>query len=484
MDNQNAGAPSGDHSHIFLGASHAANERRTWAAIALTMVMMVAEIAGGTLYGSLAVVADGFHMATHALALLIAALAYTFARRHAYDSRFVFGTGKFGDLAGYTSAIILAMIALIIGYEAAARLFLPVTIHFDEAILIAAAGLIVNVLTAWLLGGDHHGHAHGAGDHAGPEAHAHDEPRRIDTGVGRFLLEVFEDGVPPRFRLRSADSLEVMPVLSGRIFTIETERPDGARQIFHFTDRGTFLESIEEIPEPHAFKARLRFAGLDNEEVYELDFAEHAHAGGAAERDNNMRAAFVHVAADAGVSVLAICGLLLGRFFGWFFMDPVMGIMGALVIANWAYGLMRDTSGMLLDMNPDKDVTEELRRAIESGGDRLADLHVWRLGPGHLGAIISVLTDASRDAEFYRSKLSRFHMLSHVTIEVRRATLQPQPLRARSFRSLFNYFAISLGKLNKTGAPLALRCDYHGPKASPLSNEGMKAGERLFARSD
>ena len=433
MEDHHAKAPLGDHSHIFLGAGHAQNERRTWAAISLTLVMMVAEIAGGTLFGSLAVVADGFHMATHALALLIAALAYTYARRHANDLRFVFGTGKFGDLAGFASAIILAMIALIIGYEAAMRFFAPVTIHFDEAILIATAGLIVNVVTAWLLGGggDHHAHTHGHshGDLAGHAAHAHDETRRIDTGRDVLLLEVFEDGVPPRFRLRHENKLELAPVLGESGATIETERPGGARQAFRFVDRGAFLESVEEIPEPHAFKARLRLAGLDREDVFELDFVEHAHAGtsaaSAAERDNNMRAAFVHVAADAGVSVLAIGGLLLGRFFGWVFMDPVMGLIGALVIANWAYGLMRDTGSVLLDMNPDKDMTDELRRAIESGGDRLADLHVWRLGPGHLGAIISVLTDAPRDAEFYRSLLSRFRTLSHVTIEVRRAIARP-----------------------------------------------------------
>ncbi|MGO9720111.1 MAG: CDF family Co(II)/Ni(II) efflux transporter DmeF [Methylocella sp.] len=433
MEDHHVKAPLADHSHIFLGAGHAQNERRTWAAISLTLVMMVAEIAGGTLFGSLAVVADGFHMATHALALLIAALAYTYARRHANDLRFVFGTGKFGDLAGFASAIILAMIALIIGYEAAMRLFAPVTIHFDEAILIATAGLIVNVVTAWLLGGggDHHAHTHGHshGDLAGHAAHAHDETRRIDTGRDVLLLEVFEDGVPPRFRLRHENKLELAPVLGESGATIETERPGGVRQTFRFVDRGAFLESVEEIPEPHAFKARLRLAGLDREDVFELDFVEHAHAGtsaaSAAERDNNMRAAFVHVAADAGVSVLAIGGLLLGRFFGWVFMDPVMGLIGALVIANWAYGLMRDTGSVLLDMNPDKDMTDELRRAIESGGDRLADLHVWRLGPGHLGAIISVLTDAPRDAEFYRSLLSRFRTLSHVTIEVRRAIARP-----------------------------------------------------------
>ena len=434
MEDHHAKAPLGDHSHIFLGAGHAQNERRTWAAISLTLVMMVAEIAGGTLFGSLAVVADGFHMATHALALLIAALAYTYARRHANDLRFVFGTGKFGDLAGFASAIILAMIALIIGYEATMRLFAPVTIHFDEAILIAAAGLIVNVVTAWLLGGgggDHHAHTHGHshGDLAAHAAHAHDEARRIDTGRDVLLLEVFEDACRRvsgyvtktnsnlrRYSARVAPrSKPKVPAAPGRPFASSIAE--------HFSNR------LRKFPSRMRSRPACELAGLDREDVFELDFVEHAHAGtsaaSAAERDNNMRAAFVHVAADAGVSVLAICGLLLGRFFGWVFMDPVMGLIGALVIANWAYGLMRDTGSVLLDMNPDKDMTEELRRAIESGGDRLADLHVWRLGPGHLGAIISVLTDAPRDAEFYRSRLSRFRALSHVTIEVRRAIARP-----------------------------------------------------------
>ncbi|MGH6869259.1 MAG: cation diffusion facilitator family transporter, partial [Methylocella sp.] len=231
MNDQDAMAP-GDHSHIFLGAGHAQNERRTWAAILLSSFMMVAEIAGGTLFGSLAVVADGFHMATHALALLIAAAAYSYARRHANDPRFVFGTGKLGDLAGFTSALVLAIIALMIGYEAGLRLFSPVTIHFDEAILIAAGGLVVNIATAWLLaggGGDRHGHAHGVRHRGGHGAHAHDEPRRIDTGRGILLLEIFEDGVPPRFRLRREDNLEPAAVLGRSAPAIETERPGGAR---------------------------------------------------------------------------------------------------------------------------------------------------------------------------------------------------------------------------------------------------------------
>jgi len=312
------------HDHVFLGASHALNERRTWAAITLTLAMMSVEIAGGWYFGSLAVVADGFHMATHALALLIAALAYTFARRHATDRRFVFGTGKFGDLAGYTSAIILVFIALLIGYEAATRLFFPVPVYFREAIAIAIAGLIVNIATAWLLsaGGRNHAHAHTG--HSSHRPHRHDDHEHSEKPASRVG------------------------------------------------------------------------------------------------RDYNMRAAFIHVAADAAVSVLVIIGLLLGAVFGLNWMDPAVALIGALVIGSWAYGLLRDTGSVLLDMNPDEAATEKVRRTIECSGDRLADLHVWRLGPGHLGAIVSIETDSLRDAEFYRSRLNHIAMLSHLTVEVRR----------------------------------------------------------------
>src|ERR1700759_2808224 len=163
------------HNHVFLGSGHDRNERRTWAVIWLCTAMMVAEIVGGLAFGSIALVADGLHMSTHAGALLLAALAYTYARRHVDDPRFTFGTGKLGDLAGFTSAIVLAMIALLIGYEAVSRLFAPVPIHFGEAIPIACLGLAVNIASAWLLsGGDHHhGHSHGHGHHHG--AHDHDE---------------------------------------------------------------------------------------------------------------------------------------------------------------------------------------------------------------------------------------------------------------------------------------------------------------------
>src|SRR5882672_6084473 len=172
MENYPMSATSEGHSHVFLGAGHEQNERKTWAVIVLCSAMMLVEIVGGTLYGSLALVADGLHMSTHAGAMLIAALAYTYARRHAEDARFVFGTGKLGDLAGFSSAIVLAMIAVLTGYEAILRFISPVPIHFSEAIPIAVVGLMVNIVSAWLLsGGEHHGHGH---DHGHGHGHGHD----------------------------------------------------------------------------------------------------------------------------------------------------------------------------------------------------------------------------------------------------------------------------------------------------------------------
>jgi cation diffusion facilitator family transporter len=309
----NMNMSSAAHSHVFLGAGHDKNERRTWMVIALCTAMMVAEIAGGLMFGSIALVADGLHMSTHASALLLAALAYSYARRHADDPRFSFGTGKLGDLAGFSSAIILAMIAILIGYEAILRFFAPVPIHFNEAIPIAVAGLLVNVASVLLLNGGHHDHGHSHEEH--DHDHTHD----------------------------------------------------------------------------------------------------HAH------RDNNMRAAIIHVLADAIVSVLVIVGLVLARAFGWLFMDPLAGICGALVIASWSYGLIRDTGAILLDMSPDRAMAERVRAAIERDGDRLQDLHLWRLGPGHLGAIVAVATAKPRDADYYRHLLGGFPDLSHLTVEVQRA---------------------------------------------------------------
>jgi cation diffusion facilitator family transporter len=311
-DQQPAFVPA--HTHVFLGSDHQSAERRTWIVISLCGFMMLAEIIGGALFGSIALIADGLHMSTHAGALLLAALAYRYARKHANDPGYTFGTGKLGDLAGYSSAIVLAMIALLIAYEAAGRLFNPVAINFAEAIPIAVAGLTVNIASAWLLSG--RGHKHHPHGHEQADDHDHDRHQ------------------------------------------------------------------------------------------------EHHH------RDNNLRAAFVHVLADAAVSLLVIIGLLGARIFGWLWMDPLAGIVGASVIANWSYGLIRDTSAILLDRNADPSLAEDVRRTVETDGDRVADLHLWRLGPGHLGAIVSVVTTNHHAPAYYRSRLARFHELSHLTIEV------------------------------------------------------------------
>jgi cation diffusion facilitator family transporter len=409
-DTIRSGAPL-EHSHSFLGAGHERSERKTWAVIWLCGAMMIAEIVGGMLFGSIALVADGMHMSTHAGALLLAALAYTYARKYAADPRFTFGTGKFGDLAGFTSAIILAMIALLIGYESISRILNPVPIHFAEAIPIACLGLAVNVASAWLLsgGGDHHhGHPHSHGP--AHEALDHAETRRITGQEGVVILEIFEDGVPPRFRLYS----EIGASLAAHATFIETMRPEGTRQQFNMMERGSYLESVEEIPEPHSFVACLRIGREEHSVVFE----EHQHAHGRAQRDNNMRAAVIHVIADAAVSVLVIVGLLLARAFGWLWMDPLAGIVGACVIASWSFGLVRDTGAILLDMNPDRPMADNLRQMIEGDGDKIADLHLWRIGPGHLGAIVSVNTCQARGPDYYRAKLARFRSLSHLTIEV------------------------------------------------------------------
>jgi cation diffusion facilitator family transporter len=398
------------HSHSFLGAGHESSERKAWAVIWLCGAMMIAEIIGGMLFGSIALVADGMHMSTHAGALLLAALAYTYARKHADDPRFTFGTGKFGDLAGFTSAIILAMIALLIGYESISRILNPVPIHFAEAIPIACLGLAVNVASAWLLsgGGHHHGHSHAHG--SAEEGGDHDESHRITTQGGVIILEIFEDGVPPRFRLR----LETGSSLAADSSVIVTMRPEGTSQRFSMAERDGYLESVNVIPEPHSFVARVRIGSDEHPVVFE----EHKHEHGRAQRDNNMRAAVIHVIADAAVSVLVIVGLLLAHMFGWLWMDPLAGIVGACVIASWSFGLVRDTGAILLDMNPDRPMADNLRQTIEEDGDKIVDLHLWRLGPGHLGTIVSVNTCHARGPDYYRAKLARFRSLSHVTVEV------------------------------------------------------------------
>ena len=299
------------HDHVFLGAAHDANARRTLWVVWLTAVMMVGEIAAGYWTGSMALLADGFHMATHAGALAVAAAAYAYARRHAHSAAYSFGTGKVGDLAGFASAMVLGLIALGIGVESVLRLFEPIKVAFGEATIVAVLGLAVNLISAALLsGGHHHGHAHHHDHHHDPDHH-------------------------------------------------------------------------------------------------------HDHHRG---HDNNLRSAYMHVLADALTAVLAIAALLAGRYLGWAWMDPAMGIVGAVVIARWSWTLMRDTAAVLLDRTDDA-VAAEVRALVEAGGDaRITDLHVWRVGPEARAAIVSVV---GADAEAVRARLAPVHELAHLTVECR-----------------------------------------------------------------
>jgi cation diffusion facilitator family transporter len=288
------------HEHVFLDAAQAANERHTRIVIGLTASMTVVEIVSGYFFGSMALLADGWHMASHASALGLTAIGYSFARRRASDPRFTFGTGKVGELAGYTSALVLGLIAVLMAYESGCRLLQPVAISFDEAIAVAVVGLVVNLVSAFIL----------------------------------------------------------------RDPIIEDHRGDH-------------------------------------------------------HRDHNLRGAYLHVIADALTSLLAIAALTAGRFLGWLWMDPVMGIVGAVVISRWSFGLLTDTGRILLDMNHNRTLSEEIRRRIEGDpGTHITDLHVWRVGPGHFSAIVSLVTSNPRPPSHYRDLVLTLDGLSHITLEV------------------------------------------------------------------
>lgn len=290
--------------HIYLTAGHDQNARRTMWVLWLTAVTMVVEIAFGWITGSMALLADGFHMATHAGAMAVAVAAYGYARRHARNPRYTFGTGKVGDLSGFASALILAFTALFIAVESAMRLFEPVKVAFGEAAFVATAGLVINLISAVMLGHDHsHDHGHG-------HDHAHDHKQ--------------------------------------------------------------------------------------------------GHA------DNNLRAAYVHVLTDALTSVLAIIALLAGRYMNWWWMDPAVGLLGSAVIAQWAWGLMKDTSSILLD-TAEPALMARIKALAETEGAMIRDLHVWRIGPHAHAAIISLAPGANAAA--VRQAVNALPRMEHVTVE-------------------------------------------------------------------
>lgn len=294
------------HAHDFATEADHRAERRTRWVVGVTFVTMLVELAAGWLTGSMALMVDAWHMASHVGALGLAAFAYGFARRHAGDRRFTFGTGKVSALAGYTSALLLAVVAFWMAAESLQRLFHPVPIRYQEAMAIALLGLVVNLLSAWLLG---HEHEH---DH---HAHGHDrEPEHVD---------------------------------------------------------------------------------------------------------HNLKAAYLHVLADALTSVLAIAALAGGMLYGWSFLDPVMGMVGAAVVGRWAWGLARGSAAVLVDAEDHGEQERALRRLIEAEGDLdVVDLHLWRLGPASRACIVSLVSHAPRPVEYYRQRLAAVSGIDHLTVEI------------------------------------------------------------------
>lgn len=291
------------HSHEF-SVKNEKGERRTQYVLILTAVTMIVEIVAGSVYGSMALLADGWHMGTHVAAFVIAIFAYRYARRHADDPAYAFGTGKVNVLGGFASAVALAVVALVMLVESLQRLFDPHVIHFNEAIVVASIGLFVNLISALLLKEDH------------SHAHHHEQ--------------------------------------------------------------------------------------------------DHHH-----QHDHNLRAAYLHVLADAMTSLLAIVALVTGKYLGWSWLDPVMGMVGAVIITRWSYGLLKQTSPILLDASIEDEYQQAIKEVIEGDADnRISDLHIWKIGANHYAAIIALVTHQPNSTEYYKGLLSQFHKLAHITIEV------------------------------------------------------------------
>lgn len=358
------GGPAHIHIHVYDDSSPLA-ERRMRIVAAITAVMMVVEIGAGWTFNSMALLADGWHMSSHALALGLAAAAYAFARRLARDQRFAFGTWKIEVLGGYTSALFLVGVAAYMVFESSNHLMHPTPIGFNEALVIAGAGLIVNIVSAYLLGGAaHHHHHHGGAEHARtPEPGARCEQ-------------------------------------------------NAAHDHAHDHDHGSHDHEHHDHTEFVADGTAAAAASGGQSEQH-----QHVHP---AHQDLNLRSAYIHVAADAATSVLAIAALLGGKFFGLVWLDPVMGFIGAVVVALWSFGLLRSTGRVLLDAEMDAPVVAAIRRAVRESDipAQIQDLHVWRVSRSKYACLLSVASDSRATPEHFRNVLANHEELVHVTVEV------------------------------------------------------------------
>ena len=299
-----------EHSHSFGQENVKDAEKYTLIVISITAVTMILEITTGIIFGSMALLADGVHMGTHTMALGIAAFSYYYTRKHANDKRFSFGTGKVNSMGGFSSALLLIVFAFSLIWESVERLFNPVDIQFNQAIIVAAIGLLVNIVSAWILSLPNAAHNHHHDDQSGRRGHTHNH------------------------------------------------------------------------------------------------------------QDHNLKAAYLHVIADALTSVFALIALFTGKLWGWVWMDPLMGIVGAALVSRWAWGLLKDTSGVLLDWQAPEDSLALVRNTIEKNGDRIFDLHIWTIGEGLFAVNVGIVTHTPRSPSYYKGLLSEHEEFVHITVEV------------------------------------------------------------------
>jgi len=347
------------HSHEF-SSQNRDGEKNTRYVLYLTVITMVAEIAAGTIYGSMALLADGWHMGTHAAAFMITLFAYSYARKHANDPAFAFGTGKVSVLGGYTSAIALGLVALVMLIESGMRLISPEQIHFNEAIFVAVIGLSVNVLSVFLLK-DHHTHDHG---HGHSHAHDHQDDHKDEHAHSHHNCQA------------------------------HTHDSHAHDENHHDHNHCQHKQDHQHEHEHKSLKA---------------------HGG----HDHNLRAAYFHVLADALTSVLAIAALLFGKYMGLTWLDPIMGIVGAVIISRWSWGLIQQTSPILLDGGVRASLQRKVVETLEAVPDhQVADLHLWRVSADHHAIMVSIVSHSPKDVSYFNQLLSQFPELAHITIEL------------------------------------------------------------------